>query len=107
MTMSISLDASPSESISKSEYLSSLPRWRRWLSKLNWHPVAEIEMRSIAREKRMQQLESEILQVERETEQLKNENERLDELNARIAALWPSSNSSSAPMTPPEEGAQT
>ena len=47
----------------------------------------------------MQQLESEILQ-------LKSENARLAELNAKIAALWPSSNSSSAPMTPPEEGSQ-
>jgi hypothetical protein len=77
------------------------------LSKLNWHPVAEIEIRSIVREKRMQQLESEILQVERETEQLKSENARLAELNAKIAALWPSSNSSSAPTAPPEEGSQT
>ena len=62
----------------------------------------------------MQQLEREILQVkndseliERETEQLKSENARLAELNAKIAALWPSSSSSSAPMTPPEEGSQT
>jgi hypothetical protein len=70
------------------------------LSKLNWHPVAEIEIRSIEREKRMQQLESEILQ-------LKSENARLAELNAKIAALWPNSNSSSAPTTPPEEGSQT
>ena len=113
MTMSISLDASPSGSISKSEYLSSLPRWRRWLSRLNWHPVVEFEIRAIEREKRMQQLEREILQVkndseliERETEQLKNENARLAELNARIAALWPSSNSSSAQATSPEEGSQ-
>jgi hypothetical protein len=83
------------------------------LSKLNWHPVAEIEIRAIAREKwlqeleirsivrekRMQQLESEILQ-------LKSENARLAELNAKIAALWPSSNSSSAPTRSPEEGSQ-
>ena len=89
--MSISLDAPPSGSISKSDYLSSLPRWRRWLSRLNWHPVVDIEIRSIAREQRMQQLESEILQI-------KSDNARLDELNAKIAALWPSSNSSSAPL---------
>jgi hypothetical protein len=98
--MSISLDASPSGSISKSEYLSSLPRWRRWLSKLNWHPVVEIEIRAIERETRMLRIESEILQ-------LKSENARLAELNARIAALWPNSNSSSAPTAPPEEGSQT
>jgi hypothetical protein len=104
--MSTSLDVQPSGSISKSEYLSSLPRWRRWLSKLNWHPVVEIEIRAIEREQRMQQLENEILQVERETEQLKSENARLDELNVRIDALWPSSNSSSAPTTPPEGDSQ-
>lgn len=39
----------------------------------------------------MQQLESEILQIE-------SDNARLDELNAKIAALWPSSKSSSAPL---------
>jgi hypothetical protein len=90
--MSTSLDVQPSGSISKSEYLSSLPRWRRWLSKLNWHPVAEIEIRTIEREKRIQQL--------------KSENARLAELNAKIDALWPSSNSSSAPTTPPEGDSQ-
>jgi hypothetical protein len=91
--MSTSLDVQPSGSISKSDYLSSLPRWRRWLSKLNWHPVAEIEIRTIEREKRIQQL--------------KSENARLAELNAKIDALWPSSNSSSAPTAPPEQGSQT
>jgi hypothetical protein len=90
--MSTSLDVQPSGSISKSDYLSSLPRWRRWLSKLNWHPVAEIEIRTIEREKRIQQL--------------KSENARLAELNAKIDALWPSSNSSSAPTTPPEGDSQ-
>ena len=104
--MSRSLDV-PSGSISKSEYLSSLPRWRRWLSRLNWHPVVDIEIRSIAREKRMQQLESEISRVESEIVQIKSENVRLAELNARIAALWPSSNSSSAPTTSPEDDSRT
>jgi hypothetical protein len=90
--MSTSLDVQLSGSISKSDYLSSLPRWRRWLSALYWHPVAEIEIRTIEREKRIQQL--------------KSENARLAGLNARIDALWPSSNSSSAPTTPPEGDSQ-
>jgi uncharacterized coiled-coil protein SlyX len=77
------------------------------LSKLNWHPVVELEIRSIVREKRMQQLESEILQVERETEQLKSENARLAELNAKIAALWPSSTSNSIQDRPPASDLQT
>ena len=98
--MSISLDAPPSGSISKSDYLSSLPRWRRWLSRLNWHPVVDIEIRSIEREQRMQQLESEILQI-------KSDNVRLDELNAKIAALWPSSNSNSVPTQPTDNDSPT
>jgi hypothetical protein len=36
-----------SASISKSDYLGSLPRWRRWLSTLNWRPVVEYEIREI------------------------------------------------------------
>ena len=104
--MSTSLDVQPSGSISKSEYLSSLPRWRRWLSKLNWHPVVEIEIRAIEREKRMQELEQRAIEREKRIQQLKSENARLAELNARIDALWPRSNSSSAPTTPPEGDSQ-
>jgi uncharacterized coiled-coil protein SlyX len=111
--MSTSLDVQPSGSISKSEYLSSLPRWRRWLSKFNWHPVVEIEIRAIEREKRMQELEQRsivrekrVQQIESDISQIESEISRLDELNAKIAALWPSSNSSSAPTTPPEGDSQ-
>ncbi len=32
--------------ISRSEYLSTLPLWRRWLARLNWRPVFEIEQRT-------------------------------------------------------------
>jgi hypothetical protein len=94
MTMSTSFGGQPSGLISKSEFLSSLPRWRRWLSRLNWHPVVEYEIREIEferrkiafeqreieHEKRMQQLESEIAQIEKE-------NEQLAELNAKLVAI--------------------
>jgi hypothetical protein len=83
MTMSTSYGAQPSCSISKSEFLSSLPRWRRWLSRLNWHPVVEYEIREIEHEKRMKQLKSEI--------------EQLDALNSKIDALLFSSSTSSIP----------
>ncbi|MFU8886913.1 MAG: hypothetical protein ACNA8O_15840 [Cyanobacteriota bacterium] len=58
MTMSTSFGAQPSGSISKgccdqSTFLSSLPRWRRWLSRFNWHPVVELEIREIERKQRM------------------------------------------------------
>ena len=78
MTMSTSFGAQPSSSISRSEFLSSLPRWRRWLSRLNWHPVVDLEIRSIERKQRMQQLESEIAQ-------LKKENARLAQIDSRLA----------------------
>ena len=70
MTMSTSFGAQPSSSISKSEYLSSLPRWRRWLSRLNWHPVVELEIREIERKQRMKQLESEIARLEQANSRL-------------------------------------
>ena len=75
--MSTSFGAQPSSSISKSEFLSSLPRWRRWLSRLNWHPVVEYEIREIEyenrkieHEKRMKQLESEIARLEQANSRL-------------------------------------
>ena len=75
MTMSTSFGAQPSSSISKgccdqSAYLSSLPRWRRWLSRLNWHPVVELEIREIERKQRMKQLESEIARLEQANSRL-------------------------------------
>ena len=132
--MSTSLESPASGSISKSELLSSLPRWRRFLAMLNWHPVVEYEIREIEykqreieREKRLQQLRSETEQLRTETvqlqneelqreiaheqrmqqlaseiEQLRKENAREAELNAKIAALWPSSTSSSPQAPPPE-----
>ena len=69
--------------ISKSEYYSSLPWYRRWLAMLNWRPVVDYELREIAYKQRMKQLESEI--------------ERLDELNSKIDALLFSSSTNSTP----------
>ena len=77
--MSTSFGAQISSSISKSEFLSSLPRWRRWLSRLNWHPVVEYEIREIKferrkieHEKRMKQLESEIARLEQANSRLEH-----------------------------------
>jgi hypothetical protein len=53
------------------------------LSRLNWHPVVEYEIREIEHEKRMKQLKSEI--------------EQLDALNSKIDALLFSSSTSSIP----------
>jgi hypothetical protein len=50
---------STSTSISKSEFLASLPPWRRWLAKLNWHPTIDAQIRVLESEKRTKLLEKE------------------------------------------------
>jgi hypothetical protein len=60
--------------MSRSEYLSTLPPWRRLLARLNWHPVYEIEQ---------------------ETERLRSENERLAAIESKMLALLRSADSSS------------
>ncbi|MEI8251903.1 MAG: hypothetical protein WCF98_12095, partial [Synechococcus sp. ELA057] len=74
--MSISPSSDPSGSISRSEFLSSLPRWRRWLSMLNWRPVVDLEIRAIERERQIAQLRSETAQLRSESEQIRKETEQ-------------------------------
>ena len=76
--MSTSPSSAPSPSISKSEYYSSLPWFRRFLAMLNWRPVVDYELREIEfdrreieYEQRMQQLESEDAQLRKDDEQSK------------------------------------
>jgi len=114
--MSTFPSSAPSPSISKSEYYSSLPWFRRLLAMLNWRPVVDYELREIEfdrreieYEQRMQQLESEDAQLRKDDEQskiaheqrmkqLKSENARLAELNAKLSAI---SSSSATNSTPP------
>ena len=113
--MSTSQVLEPSSSISKQEYYSSLPRWRRWLAMLNWRPVVDYELREIEFDRkeieykqRMQQLqnEEEQLQIEEQQRQtaheqrmrqLESEIARLDELNSKIDTLFSSSSINSTP----------
>lgn len=103
--MSISLDSPlPSHYRSKQAFLASLPPWRRLLARLNWHPTIEKKVASYASEQRTKQLKLENAKIrseralqKKEDEQLKRENERLAAIDAKIAALWPSSNTSSTP----------
>jgi uncharacterized small protein (DUF1192 family) len=74
--------------MTRSEYVSTLPPWRRLLATLNWRPVYDIEQRT--------------KQLRSETEQLKAENKRLAELESRLDALLLSADSSS--QTPPATG---
>ena len=102
--MSTSPSSVPSHSISKSEYYSSLPWFRRCLAMLNWRPVVDYELREIEyeqseREYEKRKIEHEQRKIEHEQrmKQLKSENERLAELNAKLNALLFSSDTSSTP----------
>jgi len=81
--MSTSPSAEPSNSISKSEYYSSLPWFRRLLAMLNWRPVVDYELREIEFEKRRIAYEQRMRQ--------------LDELDSKLDALLCNSSTSSTP----------
>ena len=86
--MTTSSTSAPSRPLSRSEWVSTLPPWRRLLATLNWRPVYDIEQRT--------------RQLRIETEQLKEENRRLAELESRMDALLLNADSSS--QTPPATG---
>jgi hypothetical protein len=100
--------AAPSPLISKQEYYSSLPWFRRCLAMLNWRPVVDYELREIEFDRkeieykqRMQQLQIEEQQRqiahEQRMKQLENEIAQLNALNSKIDALLFSSSTSSSP----------
>ena len=91
--MPTSPSSAPSPLISKSEYYSSLPWYRRWLAMLNWRPVVDYELREIEFEKRK-------IAHEQRMKQLKSENARLAELNAKLSAILSSSATNSSPANP-------
>lgn len=93
--MTTSSSSVTSRPLTRSEWVSTLPPWRRLLAMLNWRPVYDIEQRT-------KQLRSENEQLRNETEQLKTENRRLAELESRLDALLLNADSSS--QTPPATG---
>ena len=74
--------------MTRSEWVSTLPPWRRLLATFNWRPVYDIEMRGRESEKR--------------TKLLEIENKRLAALESRMDALLLYADSSS--QTPPATG---
>ena len=64
--MTTSSNSAASRSLTRSDYVSTLPPWRRLLATLNWRPVYDIEQR---------------------TKLLLHENERLAALNSTMDAL--------------------
>ena len=67
--------------MTRSEWVSTLPPWRRLLATFNWRPVYDIEQ---------------------ETENLRQENKRLAELESKLDALLLNADYSS--QTPPATG---
>ena len=86
--MTTSSASEASRPLSRSEWVSTLPPWRRLLAMLNWRPVYDIEMRGRESEKRLRQLEI--------------EDKQLAELESRLDALLLSADCSS--QTPPAAG---
>ena len=79
--MTTSSTSAASRQLTRSEWVSTLPPWRRLLAMLNWRPVYDIEQR---------------------TKQLREENRRLAELESMLDALLLNADSSS--QTPPATG---
>jgi hypothetical protein len=63
--------AAASPSSSNGEYLSSLPRWRQFLSTLNWRRDPGYELRMLQYEQRKMQHELRMKQLKSEIEQIK------------------------------------
>ena len=93
--MTTSSTSEASRSLTRSEWVSTLPPWRRLLAMLNWRPVYDIEQRT-------KQLRIESLESEKRLKLLREENRRLAELESRMDALLLSADSSS--QTPPATG---
>jgi hypothetical protein len=79
--MTTSSSSAASRPQTRSEWVSTLPPWRRLLAMLNWRPVYDIEQR---------------------TKQLEIENKRLAALESRLDSLLLNADSSS--QTPPATG---
>jgi len=86
--MTTSSSSAASQPLTRSEWVSTLPPWRRLLAMLNWRPVYDIEQRT--------------KQLRIETERLNIENKCLAALESRLDALLLNADSSS--QTPPATG---
>jgi hypothetical protein len=100
--MTTSSTSASSRPLTRSEYVSTLPPWRRLLAMVNWRPVYDIEQRELASKRRFLESERRLQQLKNETEQLRQENRRLAALESRLDALLLNADSSS--QTPPATG---
>ena len=95
MATTTSSDCQPSQPLTRSDYLCTLPPWRRLLAMLNWRPVYDIEQE-------IERLKINALESEKLLQQLEQEDKRLDALESRLDALLRNADSSS--QTPPATG---
>ncbi len=95
--MSTCQESVPLKYRSSSDYLASLPPWRRLLARLNWHPVREIEIET-------ERLRARKLQLRRESELWRQESINKRQLDAQIKALFSSDASCSMPTAPTDDG---
>jgi hypothetical protein len=107
--MTTSSTSEASRPLTRSEWVSTLPPWRRLLATFNWRPVYDIEqeteqlrMRSLESERRDLDSERRTKQIEKEIVRLEIENKRLSALESRMDALLLNADSSS--QTPPCTG---
>lgn len=84
-----------------------MPRWRLWLSMLNWRRDPDVERKIAESKMRAQQLRKEAEQIKSETEQIRSENALLNEklrnfrdLELRLKQAAPSSPTVSTPPQP-------
>ena len=82
--MSTSPPRAASRLISKSEFLSSLPPWRRFLAKLNWHPTVDAQLSAIEARIESERLRNETAQLRSESEQVKSETEQVKSETERV-----------------------
>ena len=92
--MTTSSSSAPSRPLSRSEWVSTLPPWRRLLATLNWRPVYDIEQRT--RQLRIESLESEkqMLESEKRLKLLQESNDRIARFEQELF-----SSSNQAPST--------
>ena len=93
--MTISSASPASRPLTRSEYVSTLPLWRRLLAMLNWRPVYDIEQQT-------EQLRNASLEKQKRLQESEKRLQQLLESNARIERfeqeLFPSS------IQPPSTG---
>ncbi|QPN71161.1 DUF5320 domain-containing protein [Synechococcus sp. CBW1108] len=95
--MKTSSASAASKQLTRSDYVSTLPPWRRLLAMLNWRPVYDIEQET--ERLRISSLESEKRLLENEKRLLESEKrlKQLQESDARIARFEQELFSSSNP----------